>query len=89
MGSHHPKTIEDITAEWMTWTLQEGGVCRHSAVCQIEITHIGGGGVGYLSGVARVQLTYDKPKSDLPKSVVVKLSTATPRNRELGDSLNA
>jgi len=89
MSIIHPKKIEEITAEWMNWALQESGVCRQSSVCQIEITSIGGGGVGYLSGVARVVLTYDQPDADLPHSVVAKLPASIQRNRELGDSFNA
>jgi len=89
MAVTHPKRIEDITAEWMNWAMQESGVSRRASVGQIEITSIGGGGVGYLSGVARVLLTYDQEESGLPASVVVKLPSATPSNRELGDSWNA
>ena len=86
MGIRHPKTIEDITAEWMNWALHEGGVCQESTVSDIETTSIGGGVVGFLSGVARVLLTYNQARPDLPTSVVVKMPIATTWNRELGDS---
>ena len=62
----HPQNIEDITAEWMSWALYEGGICRNCSVLKIELTSIGGGGVGYLSGVVRVLLTYDRENTDLP-----------------------
>ena len=88
MPINHPKTIEHITAEWVTWAFREGGVCQEASVRKIEMTSIGGGGVGYLSGVARVFLTYDREESDLPTSIVVKMPAATQANREIGDSFN-
>ena len=89
MSVSHPTRIEEITAEWMNWVLQTSGVCRQSAVCAIEISTIGGGSVGNLSGLARVVLTYDRQEPDLPNSLVVKMPSATATNREWGDSHNA
>ena len=84
----HPKTLEDITAQWMSWALHEGGLCGNCSVLTIELTSIGGGGVGFLSGVARVMLSYDREAPDLPGSVVVKLPAASEANREVGDAHN-
>ena len=89
MAVTHPKRIEEISAQWLNWALHECGVCQRASVVQIEITSIGGGGVGYLSVVARIILTYDQEDFGLPASVVVKLPTVTPSHRESGDSWNA
>ena len=88
MPPRHPKKIDEMSPEWMNWALHEGGWCRQSSVSQIEIASMGGG-VGFVSRVFRVLLAYDRPRPDLPCSVVVKLPAATARNREFGDSFNA
>ena len=88
MSAGHPKHIEDITAEWLTRALREGGVCREAHVASMDMTSIGGGGVGFLSGLARIKLTYDRPEPQAPASVVVKLPTSG-NTREVGDTYRA
>lgn len=89
MELRHPQHFNEITPEWLTAVLREGGSCRDSRVKDIEIKPIGGQGVGYLSGVARIKIAYDALGSDTPESAVVKLPTLTEANRNLGDSFNA
>ena len=66
MSTGHPKRIDDITAEWLTRAMRESGVCRESHVAAMDMTSIGGGGVGFLSGLARIKLTYDQPEPQAP-----------------------
>ena len=88
MTLKHPDRIEDVTADWMTWALREGGVCREASVTEVEITSICGGGTGYLSGIARVLLEYDREEQEFPRSVVIKLPTVDALGREFADSWN-
>jgi aminoglycoside/choline kinase family phosphotransferase len=89
MTTGHPKRIEDFTPEWLTRALREGGVCRHTRVTGFDTRPLTGEGVGFLSGIVRVRLTYDRSELDAPASVVVKLPTYAETNRQLGDSLRA
>ena len=84
-----PKQFNEITPEWLTAALRAGGSCRESCVKDIEVRPIGSQGVGYLSGVARIKITYDVPESDTPATAVVKLPALTEANRNLGDAFNA
>ena len=85
----HPTRTEEITAGWVTRALRDGGECRDSSVTEIEVTPVGGVGVGFLSGTVRVGLTYDRAEPTAPASVVVKLPAAAEPNRRLGDSFHA
>ena len=73
----------------MNWVLQSGGVCRESTVTQIEITPLEAGHLGNLSGLTRVNLTYDQPAEGLPNSVVVKMPSSAESSREWATSYNA
>jgi hypothetical protein len=55
----HPKTIEEISAPWMTDVLRGAGILRRATVLAVDV-HAIGQGVGFLSGRARVTLTYDQ-----------------------------
>ena len=89
MGLRHPEQFSEITPEWLTAVLREGGSCRASNVKNIEMKPLGGAGVGFLSGVARLQVTYDVPEPDGPASAVVKLPTLTEETRNIGDTFRA
>jgi hypothetical protein len=53
----HPKTIEGINAPWLTDVLREAGVLQRAAVRAVDVRAIGEG-VGFLSGRARVTISY-------------------------------
>jgi len=89
MELRHPKRLDEITPEWLTAALHEGGLCRNSRVKDIEIRPLGGKGVGFLSGVARIVVTCDGSDPGMPRSVVVKLPTLTEETRNIGDAFNA
>lgn len=72
----HPRTIEEITAPWMTEVLREAGVIGPRACTGVDI-HVIGEGVGFLSNRARVALTYDGPAAGAPATVVVKMPGIT------------
>jgi hypothetical protein len=84
----HPKTIEDITAPWMTEVLRGAGVLRRAAVRAVDI-HAIGQGVGFLSGRARVTIGYDQAEEGAPATVVVKLPASVKAGMEFAESTHA
>src|SRR5262245_2405227 len=68
----HPKTIEEISAPWMTDVLRGAGILGRARVKAVDVRAIGQG-VGYLSERARVTLTYDEAEDGAPTTVFVKL----------------
>jgi aminoglycoside phosphotransferase (APT) family kinase protein len=84
----HPKTIEDITAAWLTDVLREAGVLRRAIVRTVDVNAIGQG-VGFLSGRARVGIGYDRLEEGAPASVVVKLPACVQAGAEFAESTRA
>src|SRR5262245_30847412 len=81
----HPKTIEEISAPWLSEVLRSGGILKRATVRAVTVQAIGQG-VGFLSGRARVTISYDQPEAGAPGTVVVKLPASikegvTSRNR--------
>lgn len=66
----HPKTIDEITAPWLTDVLRDSGILRRATVRAVEVQAIGVG-VGFLSGWARVTIRYDHAEEGAPITVVV------------------
>ena len=84
----HPKKIEEITAPWMTDVLRGAGILRRATVLAVDV-HAIGQGVGFLSGRARVTLTYDQAEEGAPASVVVKLPTNIKAGADFSESTHA
>ena len=84
----HPKTIEEISAPWMTDVLRGAGILRRATVLAVDV-HAIGQGVGFLSGRARVTLTYDQAEEGAPASVVVKLPTNIKAGADFAESTHA
>ena len=84
-----PRTEEDVTPDWMTDALHaSGALAADRRVKAVACSRIGEG-VGMLSRLFRLGLTYDGPSGDAPATVVLKLPTTDPQMRFLADSLNA
>jgi aminoglycoside/choline kinase family phosphotransferase len=75
-------TPEDLTAEWFTAALREGGtLSAEASVIAARSDLIGGGQVGI---VVRSELSYDDAAGlDVPASVVVKLPSETQESRQV------
>ena len=84
----HPKTIEDIRAQWINDVLRDAGILQRSKVCEIDVRGIGEG-LGFLSGRARVTLHYDKAEETAPATLVVKLPSCIQEGMEFADSTHA
>ena len=74
-----PRTIDEITPEWLTETLRESGAIANAKVESIELANLEGGIVGEVN---RVKLTYDRHEVGAPGTVVAKLANADDRLRK-------
>src|SRR6516225_9481221 len=84
----HPKTIEQINAPWMTDVLRGAGILRRATVRAVDVRAIGQG-VGFLSGRARVTLTYDQAEEGATATVVVKLPASVKAGADFAESTHA
>ena len=81
---------EEIEARWLSAILREAGLLSDAAqVCGFSIEDLGGGGRGFLSGVARVRLRFEGDAPAAPSSLVVKLPAADAAHRALGIEMQA
>ena len=83
-----PATVDDLTPEWLTGALHEGGTGAGAAVVAV-VPEAVGTGVGFVGEILRLQLTWDRSDPELPASVIVKLPTTIGRNRALAEGLLA
>jgi aminoglycoside phosphotransferase (APT) family kinase protein len=75
-------TPQDLTEEWFTAVLREGGTLAAGvSVTSARSELIGAGQVGM---VLRSELSYDGPAGVGPTSVVVKLASEEPSSRQMG-----
>ncbi len=81
-----PGTMDEITPEWLTGALREGGVISHANVIGAKKETIGAG-VGILGELARVTLSYDRSEAGAPRTLVAKIPTADPGGRAIANML--
>jgi len=84
----HPMTIEEISAPWLNDVLRSAGILRQAAVRAVDV-HAIGEGVGFLSGRARVIITYDQPEASAPATVVIKLPASIKAGADFAVSTHA
>ena len=82
-----PRTVDEITAEWLTEALRGSGAIRDAAVESFEIANIGDD-QGIVGEVLRVSLNYDRLEDGMPRSVIAKLALADDEMRALMNSGN-
>lgn len=83
-----PEKIEEISPEWLTTMLKTHGHLQDAVITDTKMSRLGEN-MGFLSCVARFELTYNKAEADAPKSVVVKIRPQDEKLLEMGDELNA
>jgi hypothetical protein len=79
-----PRTLAEITPDWLTLILRRHGCIAQSTVRAITEQGIGAD-VGFLDVLARLRLTYDRAEHDAPASVIVKLPASEVRYRRIGN----
>jgi hypothetical protein len=80
-----PSEAGEITTEWLSVALAEGGLAG-AAVSGIEATRIGEG-VGFMGELHRLAITYADAPDGAPTSVIAKMPTADPGGRTMGTML--
>jgi hypothetical protein len=75
-----PRTIDEITPEWLTKVLRESGAIDGAEVESFEAATIGDD-QGIQGDVNRLSLAYDKQELGAPESLVVKLSVTDDERR--------
>ena len=67
--STFPRTVQDITPDWLTGALRQKGVLSGAAVSSITAEPMGVG-LGFMSAMQRLSLTYDGPAPDAPTRLI-------------------
>lgn len=84
-----PRSPDEVTPAWLTHALRDGCVLGSGALVADCVRTPIGEGVGFLSRVLRVALTYAGNADPAPATVVVKLEPGAGEFRSLGDQLHA
>lgn len=81
MTEQVPQSTDDITAEWLTRVLREGGgLAVGRTVTRVRPEALAEG-VGFMGEVVRLHLDHDDP--ELPASLIAKIPTQDPTVREM------
>jgi aminoglycoside phosphotransferase (APT) family kinase protein len=83
-----PRVLAEITPAWLSGALRSGGYLTRANIVAIAGQAIGRE-VGFLDGLARLHLTYDRDERGAPSSVVVKLPSGEAAYRQIGDRYHA
>jgi hypothetical protein len=77
-----PRTMEQLTPEWLTGALRDRGLLRDAKVTSARCEGIGVG-AGFLGQLGRIRLDYDKREKGAPASLIAKMPTLDPGGREI------
>ena len=80
-----PYSSAEITPEWLTAVLREGGHIGDATITAIEKTIVGEG-IGFLGELTRLTLTYDRPAPRAPATLISKIPTAFQQSRDVGNA---
>lgn len=87
MSIKNPLHVNEITPEWLTRILREGGSIGKSRVTGLRTEPLGGV-EGFMSSVVKADLIYDRKEPDAPLSVVIKIDPESESYREIGEELH-
>lgn len=83
-----PTRFEDTTPDFVTEALRSTGtIDADTSVAEVEIDQIGEG-VGLMCTLARLTLRYRGVAHGAPSSVILKVPSELPENRQVGDHFN-
>ena len=80
-----PASPQDLTPEWLTQALRETGTIKDSRITSVDLQPDIAAGVGFMCQLAQLGLTYDRPEQGAPGSLIAKLPTPVPENRQIAD----
>jgi Uncharacterized oxidoreductase dhs-27/Ecdysteroid kinase-like family len=79
-----PKTLDQITPDWVCAVLYEAGVLRNAKVISVSFSPAGDG-AGFVGRVFRCSLRYDREAPTAPSTIIAKFPTDDPGYRGLLD----
>jgi thiamine kinase-like enzyme len=79
-----PQSPGEITAEWLTSALREGGVIKDATVTSCDVKTIGEGS-GFIGQLAQIRPKYDQPEDGAPTSIIAKMPGASEGGRQIGN----
>ena len=77
-----PQSPEELTTDWLTAALRQGGHLKEARVTGFE-TGVVGQGVGFVGLLARITLQYDRTEPSAPASVVGKFPSPNENSRQI------
>jgi hypothetical protein len=83
-----PASPEELSCDWLTNALREGGVLREARVAAVE-QEVLGVGEGFMGRVVRLHLDLDRPEPEVPSKLIAKIPTDLEENRAIGELLGA
>ena len=83
-----PAGPEDLTTDWLTAALREGGRIDKAAVASFKAGPLAEG-KGFFGQIARLSLDYDLDEADSPQSLIAKFSSATLKMRKRTNTIAA
>ncbi|HIF72726.1 MAG TPA: DUF1679 domain-containing protein [Dehalococcoidia bacterium] len=81
-NTYFPRTVDEITPEWLTNTLREKGVIHEFTVESVSAGVLDGGAT---SEVQKLVIQYDSDAPQAPKSIIAKIAHQDPETRSLVD----
>lgn len=75
-----PETLQELSAEWLTFVLRQTGTLQSSSVRSVEII-LEAIGNGMASQISRISLQYDREEDGQPHTLVVKRPAIDPNVR--------
>lgn len=88
MSPRLPEMPAGLTPTWLTDTLRQSGFLPANVSIASAIQEQVGEGVGMMSELARLRLTYDGDESGLPETLMAKFPSRNPTNRGVAMSYN-
>ncbi len=83
-----PSFPQGLTPEWLTGVLRDAQVLPHNVRITDAVRSQVGEGVGMMSELSRVTLTYDEANDALPRTLMAKYPSQNPTNRGVAMSYN-
>jgi len=82
-----PRTVDEITPEWLTQVLRESGAISGARVESFKVSNVGDS-AGVAGLVSRLELAYDIVEPEAPTSVIIKQAVADGETRALVAPMN-
>jgi hypothetical protein len=79
-----PRRPEEITPSWLSEALTGCGVANGARIVSVKAQSIGAG-AGLFGQLARLHVTYDGGSNGAPRTLIAKMPTTHPGNREIGN----